>query len=146
MNLIVFSRWLIGLLLVVSGFEKAVLPYQNFVYVIQAYEIFPPSLEIIAARVVPWVELVVGTFLITGLWLKPVIRLCQGLFFTFIILISQALVRRLPLDDCGCFGQLISLPAKLTLILDMVIFVTLLVMARKMALTSRLSLDRYFEK
>jgi uncharacterized membrane protein YphA (DoxX/SURF4 family) len=146
MNFMVFSRWLIGLLLVVSGFEKAVLPYQNFAYVIQAYEFFPPHLEIFAARMVPWVELIAGVFLIAGLWLKPVILLCRGLFLVFIVLIFQALVRRLPLDDCGCFGQLISLPPFATLVMDIVISVILLVMARKNTLTARLSLDRYFEK
>ncbi|MBZ0167229.1 MAG: hypothetical protein K8I00_10530, partial [Candidatus Omnitrophica bacterium] len=59
-NFLVFARFLIGLIFVVSGFEKIITPYQNFQYVIQAYELFPEFAEAIIARTFPWVELITG--------------------------------------------------------------------------------------
>jgi uncharacterized membrane protein YphA (DoxX/SURF4 family) len=140
------ARVLIGLLLIVSGFEKAIQPWQNFAFMIEAYDVFPRFLETAAARVVPWVELFVGVFLIMGLWLKPVLRICQVIFLVFIVLVTQALWRGLALDDCGCFGQLIALPPIVTLVLDVLVFVVVTVMIYCPQQALRLSFDRFLSK
>jgi uncharacterized membrane protein YphA (DoxX/SURF4 family) len=58
-----FIRVFIGLVLLASGFEKLISPWQNFLYVVQAYEALPSYLEKATALVLPWVELIVGLFM-----------------------------------------------------------------------------------
>lgn len=142
----VLARFLIGLLLLISGFEKVIQPWQNFAFIIQVYDVFPPYLEIIAAQVVPWLELIVGVFLILGLWLNLAIRMSQGLFFIFIFFVAQALWRNVSLEECGCFGQLVSLPPEQTLILDVLVFVVLTLMAKFKGAAAWLSFDRNLER
>src|SRR5262245_30475370 len=102
-------RVLIGLMFIVSGGEKLIWPYQNFLYVIQGYQLLPASAAMAAARVFPWVEFLVGVFLALGLWVPLALRAAAGMFTLFILIISQALLRKIPLGECGCFGELVSI-------------------------------------
>ena len=56
-------RILIGSIFIVSGLGKLLSPYQNFLYVIQAYQLLPAWGEALAAQIFPWVELLIGIFL-----------------------------------------------------------------------------------
>ena len=57
MNPFVFLRWFIGIIFIVSAGEKLIGPYQNFLYVIESYAFIPDFLQLIVARVLPWIEL-----------------------------------------------------------------------------------------
>ncbi|MCB9757473.1 MAG: DoxX family membrane protein [Candidatus Omnitrophica bacterium] len=140
-------RVLIGSLFVVIGITKIMEPYQNFLYVVQGYEILPAMLENIVARVFPWIELFLGLFLVLGLWLKWVLRAFVLMIMTFIGIISQALIRKLPLEYCGCFGGLFSSDIHHTLILDICLLLLTIVLLRGVVeYTSFWSLDKYFLK
>ena len=82
-KVLVVLRILVGSIFVVSGFEKAIGPYQNFLYVVQSYEFLPTTLEEIVARALPWIEIFLGVFLISGLWLKWMLRSALILFAMF---------------------------------------------------------------
>ena len=41
------------------------------------------------------------------------------MFGVFLGAVGQALVRRLPLDECGCFGNLISIPLPAVFAMDL---------------------------
>jgi uncharacterized membrane protein YphA (DoxX/SURF4 family) len=142
--MIVFIRILIGLLLIVSGGEKLLNHYQNFLYVIQSYEIFPTTIENLAAYIVPWIELLTGIFLLLGLWLSWTLKSTLLLFAGFILIVSQAIIRQLPISECGCFGSLISLPLWGVLTFDSVVFLLTLLLIVKIDLASRFSLDRFY--
>src|SRR4051812_43532449 len=101
----VILRIFIGMILLGSGVEKLLSPYQNFLYVIQSYQMLPSQLEFLAAVGVPWIELVAGLFMLLGLWLNLALLGAVGLFSSFIIIVGQALIRHLPIDHCGCFGE-----------------------------------------
>ena len=118
MNVFILLRMIVGGVLVVSGFEKLIGPYQNFLYVINAYEFLPAPLAYIVARAFPWVEFFVGVFTVLGLWTKESVTGCLALFLGFITVVSQALIRHLPINECGCFGELASLPPQAVLIMD----------------------------
>jgi len=139
-------RILIGCLFVVSGFEKLIGPYQNFLYVVQSYEFLPTLIEDIVARVLPWIELFLGVFLIFGLWLKWTLRSTLILFLMFILIVGQALLRGLPIDECGCFGGLISIPLAGVMILDSTLFLITGVLIKQKRHTSFFSLDQYFSR
>ncbi len=145
-KILVVIRILTGCLFVVSGFEKLIGPYQNFLYVVQSYEFCPTFVEGVVARVLPWIELFLGVFLITGLWLKWTLRFVLILFAMFICIVGQALLRGLPIDECGCFGSLISLPLAGVLALDSIMFfITGLLMTQEKLVRS-FSLDQYFSQ
>ncbi|MBL8013366.1 MAG: DoxX family membrane protein [Candidatus Omnitrophica bacterium] len=139
-------RIIIGLLFVVSGAEKLIWPYQNFLYVLQSYQIIPSGLDVVIAKVFPWIEFITGLLLVLGLWISCVIRLALVMFAVFILIISQALLRKLPIDECGCFGQLISLKPQHTLLMDSAFFLFLIAAVRNLTKVEIFSLDKYFRK
>ncbi|MCB9771107.1 MAG: DoxX family membrane protein [Candidatus Omnitrophica bacterium] len=139
-------RLIIGGFFIAVGLDKVLEPHQNFLYVIQGYQIFPELLENIAAYVFPWIELFLGLFLFLGLWLKWILRGFLLMISAFILIISQALVRKLPIEFCGCFGGLFSSDIHQTLILDVFLWLFVFLMMRFIAPTSFLSLDKYFSR
>jgi len=142
----VIGRILIGCLFIVSGFEKLIGPYQNFLYVVQSYEFLPTLLEEMVARTLPWIELFLGVFLVVGLWLKWALRSIWVVIFLFILIVSQALLRKLPIDECGCFGGLISLPLYAVLIFDSMLFLLTGALLKQEKRINIFSLDQYFRK
>ena len=143
----VLIRILIGGIFIVSGGEKLLQPYQNFLYVIQGYEFLNNAfLEKIAAHLFPWMEYGLGGLLLLGLWLKFSI-IGVGLFTTsFIVVVGQAILRNLPVTDCGCFGDLLSVPLPVILGMDIAMGAGLVVLFRFYKEASCLSLDHYFLK
>lgn len=137
-------RVFLGLVLTVSGFLKVTQHHQNFVYVLQAYDIVPVWLEVPIAIFFPWVELIVGFFLILGLFLTLSLRLAILMFLVFITILGQAIIRGLDLSGCGCFGSLIQLQPQATLILDNILLAMALVLFIKINQSKWFSLDRYF--
>ena len=98
------------------------------------------------AYVLPWVELFLGAFLFLGLWLPLVLEGLWFLVVIFIIVVVQAIIRNLPITECGCFGQLFSIPLHIVFIIDSSILVIVLTLIRHIKPASFLSLDQYFEK
>lgn len=145
-NIFVVLRIVIGCLFIISGFEKLISPYQNFLYVIQGYQFLPDHGEEIVARVMPWVEFFTGIFLLLGFNLAWSLRAAFLFFLTFIIVVSQALIRHLPIDECGCFGELISFPPQGVLIMDSVCLILVAKLHQRLGKTSAMSLDQYFLK
>ncbi len=132
----------IGGIFVVSGFEKLIGPYQNFLYIIQNYSFLPLSLAEIVARLFPWVEFFLGVFLVSGLWLKWTLRAVMALLLMFMAVVIQALIRNLPIDECGCFGALISFPLPVVMAFDATVFVFTWFLSSRRKEAERCSLDR----
>ena len=143
---LVCVRILFGCLFIVSGFEKLIGPYQNFLYVVQSYEFLPTLLEEMVARTLPWIELFLGVFLVVGLWLKWALRSIGMVIFLFILIVGQALLRKLPIDECGCFGSLISLPLAGVLIFDGTLFLITGLLIKQEKHTRFCSLDQHFSQ
>lgn len=146
MNWFVLSRIAIGTLLCFSGGEKILSPYQNFLYVIQGYQILPMHAEEFVARVFPWIEFLTGFFLLVGLWTDWALRGTLIVFTGFITVVGQALIRELPIKECGCFGEAVSLPTQTVLVMDSFIWLVIVKLLMHTARTAAFSLDRYFEK
>ena len=114
-----FFRIGTGLLFVVSGFEKLIGPYQNFQFVIEQYRVIDGPQAAMAAQVLPWAELIAGAFFMLGLWTRISGAAVLGMFGIFLGAVGQALLRKLPLDECGCFGDLISIPLPVVFGMDL---------------------------
>ncbi len=142
----VFLRILIGMVLLVSGVEKTISPYQNFLYIIQAYQMLPSPLENAVAMILPWVELIVGLLLVLGLWIPISLSAALMMFAMFIVVVGQALLRGLPLDQCGCFGQLVHIAPSVIVVIDSVTILIIYVLMRNLSLVAKFSLDKSFQK
>ncbi len=139
-------RIMLGGFFLAIGIDKVLHPYQNFLYVVQGYQIFPEILEEMVARIFPWIELFLGLFLVLGLYLKWTLRAFLLIVGAFILIIVQALFRRLPIEFCGCFGGLFSSKIQHTLVMDLSLWVLLWILLRGLEFSSWGSLDKYFMK
>jgi len=145
-KIFILARILVGSVFLVSGFQKLIGPYQNFLYVVQTYAFLPVVLEEVVARGLPWIELFLGLFLVCGLWIRWTLRFTILLFVMFIGVVGQALVRGLPIDECGCFGSLITIPPAGVMALDATMLGLCGLMLKKPDYTSIFSFDRYFNQ
>jgi len=142
----VILRIIIGGIFIGSGIGKLLSPYQNFLYVIQAYQVLPSWGEVLVAQFFPWIELIVGAFVLLGLWVPWGLRGAAILFATFVVVVGQALIRGLPLENCGCFGEWIHLKPQTVIIMDSAGLLLTWAMLSKLSQVKKFSLDSYFEK
>jgi len=143
--LYVFIRVMIGSIFLVSGVGKLISPYQNFLYVIQAYQVLPSWGEVLTAQIFPWIELIVGVFVFLGLWTSWSVRAALVLFGIFVVVVGQALIRHLPLESCGCFGGWIHFKPQTVIVLDSISLLLTFLLLRSLVLTKKFSLDSYFD-
>lgn len=140
-----FLRQLPGLVLLVSGYLKAVRPPEEFAAAMEAYWVLPVAVVLPLARFVPWLELLTGLALCVGYATRRAAFLAAGLHAVFIALLAQSLIRGLTLKECGCFGNLgPHLSPAQALTLDAVLF--LLALAVWTDRENRWSLDRWTER
>ncbi len=136
-------RVAIGGLFVYSGFSKLMEPLSNFVGVILGYLIIGPRLAFWAAQVLPWAELLAGTFFLLGLWTRQSLAVIALMCAVFFAAILSTYWRGIPLHDCGCFGNgAQALPLWTTLALDGLMLLGLSWMYWKKDETLFLSLDK----
>lgn len=147
LNILIFIRMLIGGIYIFSGVEKLLSPVENFIFAIQSYDIVHHSTLIkMVATGFPWLELILGVFLCLGLWLRVTLVGIGTCSLIFIGVLGQAIIRRLAVTDCGCFGSLLSVPLPVTLILDIIILILASLLLIKIKKTAILGLDHYFSK
>ncbi len=146
MNIFILLRIICGSVLIVSGFEKLISPYQNFLYVIENYDFLTTDLAYFVARVLPWIEFFAGVFTVLGLWTKQAVTASGVLFLGFMIVVGQSLIRHLPINECGCFGSLVTFPPRGVLVMDSCLFITCLILLRNVSQARKCALDNYFEK
>lgn len=103
-DLVVVARLLAGALFLYSGFAKLLQPAEYFQIAISFYDLFPDRLIVLISYVMPWLELVLGGFLFLGYWVEGSAGLLALMTLGFQLVLGQAFVRDLPIDDCGCFG------------------------------------------
>ncbi|HEY7983669.1 MAG TPA: MauE/DoxX family redox-associated membrane protein [Ktedonobacterales bacterium] len=96
------SRAVVGGIFLLTGILKA-LDVAGFERSIQAYQMVPGGLVPIMANGLPWLEIVVGAYVLAGLYRRWSALAAGALLVIFIIAMGQALVRGLTLQ-CGCFG------------------------------------------
>ncbi len=94
-------RLLLGGVLIYASTTK-VAHAEEFAIALSNYRMLPSSLILLGSLVIPWLELVLGILLITGLWRSTASFLTAVLFLVFTLAVAQALVRGIDIS-CGCF-------------------------------------------
>lgn len=96
------ARFFLGFIFVYASIDKILHP-AAFAETIHNYQILPDLLINVAAVVLPWLEFVIGSLLILGLWMPGAVFTCNGLLLVFFATLVFNLARGLDID-CGCFS------------------------------------------
>ncbi|MFC4084690.1 MauE/DoxX family redox-associated membrane protein [Amycolatopsis samaneae] len=98
----VLARLGLAAVWLISGALKISEPGQTYIAV-QAYDVLPHVLVGPVATMLPLLELLLGLFLLAGLWTRQVAGASLLLLLVLIAGIAQSWARGLSID-CGCFG------------------------------------------
>ena len=104
--LAVLGRVLVGSVFVFAGFSKLLLPHAEVVAHVEQYQILPAWLVSITATFLPWLEVCSGTALLIGFFTTPAALLVAVQLVNFSALMVIVLAAGIPIEDCGCFGNL----------------------------------------
>lgn len=124
-------RLMVGGIFVYSGWEKLTVPIQNFMAVIQNYQFLKSPFVEWVAFILPWFELVFGTFLLLGFMMRISAGVLAVFLLSFIALLGRSLLLKLPISECGCFGSGLSLVPWQAMILDGGLFLLALMLIFK---------------
>ena len=97
-------RLILGGVFIWAGIIKITNPL-GFAQDIANYLIFPQSLSFFLALFLPWIEVICGVFVITGLFLRSSSAFLSCILAGFLVLIIVTLIRGINVE-CGCFGGL----------------------------------------
>ena len=100
--ILIVIRIALAIVFIYAAIPKIIDPTQ-FAQDIDNYKILPYFAVTILAIILPWLELLVGLFLIVGIWLPAAAFITAALNIVFIIAIASAMYRGLDID-CGCFS------------------------------------------
>jgi uncharacterized membrane protein YphA (DoxX/SURF4 family) len=95
-------RVALAVIMLWAGLAKLLHP-DEALRAVQAYRIFPASIDDLVAVVLPIVEATVGILLLLGLGTRLAAWVTAGLMIVFIAGVASAWIRGLSID-CGCFG------------------------------------------
>ncbi|HPW19087.1 MAG TPA: MauE/DoxX family redox-associated membrane protein [Candidatus Aminicenantes bacterium] len=102
--LLLVFRVVLGGLFIYAGVVKVVDPL-GFAQDIRNYRLVGQSLSFLAALVLPWLEILAGAFLVSGVCRRGAALAITVLLVFFIVLTLVTMARGLDVD-CGCFGSL----------------------------------------
>jgi uncharacterized membrane protein YphA (DoxX/SURF4 family) len=95
-------RVALGIVFIVASLDKIQDP-ESFATNIANYRLLPYRFINVSAIILPWIEIITGSLLVIGLWIRAAGMLTFGMLTLFIFAISQALLRDLDIS-CGCFS------------------------------------------
>jgi uncharacterized membrane protein YphA (DoxX/SURF4 family) len=102
-------RIAIGALLIVAGVLKAHDGPAATATTIAGYRILPSSIVAPLGVALPYVEILLGAYLVLGLFTRVAAWLAAVQFAIFSFAVGSLVVRGIP-ADCGCFGSSIPTP------------------------------------
>ena len=114
------SRVVLGGVLVFAGIAK-IQHVDTLIWEINQYRILPDSLTTVYGYTLPPLEIVLGVFLLLGIWLKISASLSGLVVLSFTIAKIAAFARGLDIDICPCFGPAVPLLAVHSLAIDFVL-------------------------
>ncbi len=105
-------QWTLGLLLgavfIYASWDKILHPAE-FARIVYHYQLIGPSREVgpmpanLLAVTLPWIELLVGLLLASGLWRREAALVAAVMLLVFVGAVGAALARGIDIENCGCF-------------------------------------------
>ena len=136
-----YARAAVGGVLLYAGFMKAAGPSAEFAAAIAAYKILPAALVTPFSIAIPYLEMWIGLFVLTGFYSRYASLAAAALFAVFMIVLGSALLRGIDLASCGCFGA-DTLSPRYTIVMDAVLLALSLASSKLNRFTPSWSLDR----
>ena len=99
----------VGVVFVYASVDKILDP-RAFAKIVYHYQVIGPSAALgfvpanLLAVWLPWLELLVGALLITGLWRREAALVTAVLLVVFVGAVGSALARGIDIQNCGCFS------------------------------------------
>ena len=100
--LALICRLTLAMIFFYAGIEKIINP-QEFAVVIYNYQLLPDFFINLLAVFLPWLEVIIATSLLSGIYARGAALISALLFLTFATALTINLVRGLDIS-CGCFG------------------------------------------
>jgi uncharacterized membrane protein YphA (DoxX/SURF4 family) len=100
---ILILRLVLGAIFLYAAYTKLRESYLVFAMSIDSYQILPPNAVLGVARTLPWVELVIGAWLLIGWRIAPAATAATTILAAFFGIMLYTYGRGLTID-CGCFG------------------------------------------
>ncbi len=97
-----FARLILGSVFIYASIDKIIHP-GAFAEAVYNYQILPGFLINLTAVVLPWLELILGLFLIIGFFQEGSVLIVTGLLVIFLSAMIFNLARGLDIH-CGCFS------------------------------------------
>lgn len=115
------ARVAVGVVMLVSGIHKASAPAEDFMVVLESYDILPEPHLRLFATLMPWAETLGGAFLLGGLFTRAAAATTGALGAAFFAALAYTKFRGIELPNCGCFGQAIHLERWQAMLLDVAV-------------------------
>jgi len=103
--LIVALRLTVGAVFIYASIDKIIHP-DRFAEIVWDFDLLPDGLVNPFAVCLPWIELVMGTALVAGLWVPGGALLATGMTVMFMMAVGHALSRGAEDFHCGCFSTI----------------------------------------
>jgi uncharacterized membrane protein YphA (DoxX/SURF4 family) len=95
-------RLALAIIFFYAGIEKIINP-SDFAVAIYNYQLLPDFAVNLSAIFLPWLEILIATSLVSGIFKRGASMISALLFLTFATALTINLVRGLDIS-CGCFG------------------------------------------
>lgn len=119
-------RFSLGVIFIISASSK-MLDHTKFVEIVKEIDILPSSLATVYGNMLPWVELLIGVYLIFGILRRTSAFVVILMAVSFMVANINSLIDGV--DYCGnCFGDAFPLTVKQAILLDSVIFIAALIL------------------
>ena len=102
-GLLLVARIALGGVFVYAAYTKLRHPWMLFAFSINSYQILPEWAVTLLARILPWLELLLGLLLVSGYQLRYVAAASSALLLGFFAVMLRSHFKGLGID-CGCFG------------------------------------------
>lgn len=99
---VALARWLLGALLIWAGAFKVGHP-ETLASAIAGFRLLPPGVVAPLAVILPYFEILLGLYLIAGLFTRAAGWVAMVQFVVYAGAIASAVLRGIP-ANCGCFG------------------------------------------
>jgi uncharacterized membrane protein YphA (DoxX/SURF4 family) len=109
--LVLVLRIILAAVFLYAAYTKLRQPWLVFAMSIDAYGLLPEMAVLAVARILPWLELVLGLLMMAGIWLRIVSVLTAVVLGVFFGIMVMSFGKGMGID-CGCFGVGEALTAK----------------------------------
>ncbi|MFH2046945.1 MAG: MauE/DoxX family redox-associated membrane protein [Pseudomonadota bacterium] len=96
------ARIVLGIVFIYASYDKILHP-EAFAKIIHNYQILPDELINLTAIFLPWLELIIGCLLLSGVWIPGSVFIGNTLLIIFFCTLIYNKIRGLDIN-CGCFS------------------------------------------